>query len=111
RLDIPSQSQTLVRTGPLPVVPRARLERGALRDNLPQLITAFWQLQETGELWLQRGKVKKAIWFENGWPVFALSNLASDRFGTFLLRLGRIDAEQLREATSRAASEKRRTGD
>lgn len=112
RLEAPRPSQTLVRTGPLPIVPpRAKLERGLLRDNLPQLITAFWQLQETGELWLQRGKVKKAIWFEKGWPVFALSNLAADRFGTFLLRLGRISQAQLREATTRAAAEKRRTGD
>lgn len=111
RLEAPQLGQTLVRTGPLPSLPRERVERGTLRDNLPQLITAFWQLQETGELWLQRGKVKKAIWFEKGRPVFALSNLAADRFGTFLVRLGRITPEQLREATTRAATEKRRTGD
>lgn len=111
RLEAPAYPQELVRTGPLPAVPRERVERGALRDNLPQLITAFWQLQETGELWLQRGKVKKAIWFDKGRPVFALSNLAADRFGAFLVRLGRITPEQLRTATTRAAAEKRRTGD
>ena len=110
-LRAPDPVQTLVRTGPMPTAPRGTVERGSLRDNLPQLITAFWQLQETGELWLQRGKVKKAIWFEEGWPVFAMSNLAADRFGTFLLRLGRLDRETLVEATSRAAREKRRTGD
>lgn len=111
RLAVPEPGQGLVRTGPLPPVPPPQLQRGVLRDNLPQLITAFYELQETGELWLQRGKVKKAIWFEKGQPVFALSNLASDRFGTFLLRLGRIDQQQLQTATTRAAAEKRRTGE
>ncbi|WP_373046623.1 response regulator transcription factor [Vulgatibacter sp.] len=111
RLEAPLRGQTLVRTGPIPTQPQQRVQRGALRDNLPQLVTAFWLLQETGELWLQRGKVKKAIWFEKGAPVFALSNLAADRFGTFLVRLGRITPEQLREATARAVAEKRRTGD
>lgn len=124
KLDAPTKGQAhLLRTGPLPTVPQipeveagesgaaGRVQRGALRDNLPQLITAFWQLQESGELWLQRGRVKKAIWFDKGMPVFALSNLASDRFGTFLLRLGRINEDQLRVATQTAAASRRRTGD
>lgn len=123
RLDAPTKGQAhLLRTGPLPTVPQIpeveaggqggdRVKRGALRDNLPQLITAYWQLQESGELWLQRGRVKKAIWFDKGMPVFALSNLASDRFGTFLLRLGRINQDQLRAATHTAAASRRRTGD
>lgn len=110
RLEAPRKGETLVRTGPIRAVPLAPVERGALRDNLPQLINAFWLLQETGELWLQRGKVKKAIWFEKGLPVFALSNLAADRFGTFLVRLGRITPDILRTATERAAATGRRTG-
>ncbi len=99
---------------PLPaevVSPDGRSRRGVLADNLPQLIAAFWQLQETGELGLQRGRVKKLIYFEKGLPVFALSNLAADRFGTFLTRVGKISEEQLHLATHRAITEKRRTGD
>lgn len=115
KLEAPTrdQNQTYVRTAPMPVAPgpSSRVHTGVLRDNLPQLITAFWQLQETGELWLQRGKVKKAIWFEKGVPVFALSNLAADRFGTFLSRLGKISPEQLQAATEKALASKRRTGD
>jgi len=100
-----------------PVQPREEVSsdgksrRGVLQDNLPQLITAFWQLQETGELGLQRGKVKKVIYFEKGKPAFALSNLAADRFGTFLTRVGKITEAQLRIATDAAMSQKRRTGD
>lgn len=91
--------------------PERANRRGVLGDNLPQLFTAFWQLQETGELGLQRGKVKKVIYFENGKPAFALSNLAADRFGTFLARVGKITEAQLKAATDAAMSQKRRTGD
>lgn len=85
--------------------------RGELKDNLPSLITAFYLARENGELGLQKGKVKKVVYFENGQPVFALSNLVSDRFGQFLVRVGRIKPEQLQEATNQAASTKRRIGD
>jgi two-component system OmpR family response regulator len=89
--------------------PKSR--RGEIKDNLPSLITAFYQLQETGELGCQRGKVKKVVFFEKGTPVFAMSNLVSDRFGQFLVRVGKISPEQLKEAATIAASTKRRTGD
>jgi two-component system OmpR family response regulator len=85
--------------------------RGDLKDNLPSLITAFYQLQETGELGCQRAKVKKVVYFEKGQPVFALSNLVSDRFGQFLVRVGKITPEQLKEAAASATANKRRTGD
>jgi two-component system, OmpR family, response regulator len=89
--------------------PRSR--RGEIKENLPSLITAFYQLQETGELGCQRGKVKKVVFFERGMPVFAMSNLVSDRFGQFLVRVGKITTDQLRESAAMAASSKRRTGD
>lgn len=108
-LDAPTPNKA----GPTP--PEAGQEalrrKGVLQDNLPQLFTAFWQLQETGELGLQRGRVKKVIYFEKGRPAFALSNLAADRFGTFLARVGKISEPQLREATSAAIGQKRRIGD
>jgi CheY-like chemotaxis protein len=68
---------------------------GELSDNFPELITAFWLAQQTGELVLQKGKVRKVVWFEKGRPVFAASNLVSDRFGSFLLRVGKISQAQL----------------
>jgi two-component system OmpR family response regulator len=88
---------------------------GELRDNLPALITAFYLAQKTGELALTRGKVKKVVYFERGQPVFALSNVASDRFGQFLVRVGKITEEQLQRVAAVAAKAPpgpaRRTGD
>src|SRR5262249_59017225 len=53
---------TLVRTrppgSPQPPPPTKALRRGELKDNLPSLITAFFQTRETGELGVQRGQVK-----------------------------------------------------
>jgi len=88
-----------------------KVRRGELRNNLPSLITAFYISNETGELGVQRGRVKKVIYFEKGQPVFALSNLISDRFGQFLVRVGKIKAHQLQEALQLGAATKRRTGD
>lgn len=89
--------------------PKSR--RGELRDNLPSLINAFYLARETGELGVQRGKVKKVVYFEKGQPVFALSNLVTDRFGQFLVRVGKIKPEQLQDAAAVAQASKRRTGD
>ncbi len=85
--------------------------RGDLKDNLPSLITAFYLSRETGELGIQKGKVKKVVYFERGTPVFALSNLLADRFGQFLVRVGKIKPDQLQDATAVAAASNRRTGD
>ncbi|MHB1843955.1 MAG: DUF4388 domain-containing protein [Deltaproteobacteria bacterium] len=91
--------------------PGAPGSSGELRDNLPQLLTAFYQAQKTGELILTRGKVRKVVYFEHGQPVFALSNVASDRFGQFLVRVGKITDPQLADALAKAKPGKRRTGD
>jgi hypothetical protein len=101
---------------PAPSSPRPQAQgksqrTGQLGDNLPGLITAFYLAKETGELGVQRGKVKKVIYFEGGNPVFALSNLAADRFGQFLVRVGKIKPEQLQDAAVVASQTKRRTGD
>jgi len=85
--------------------------RGGLKDNLPSLLTAFYLSHETGELGVQKGKVKKVVYFEKGTPVFALSNLLADRFGQFLVRVGKIKPEQLQDAAAVAAQTHRRTGD
>jgi hypothetical protein len=85
--------------------------QGVLEDNLPELITAFHLAQQTGELTLQRGKVKKTIFFDSGRPCFAISNLVTDRFGPFLVRVGKIQQGQLELVQAAADQTKRRTGD
>jgi CheY-like chemotaxis protein len=84
---------------------------GQLKDNLPQLISAFYLAQETGELVVQRGKVRKVVYFEKGNPVFAMSNLATDRFGQFLVRTGKVQTEEFQAAAVVAEKTHRRTGD
>jgi CheY-like chemotaxis protein len=84
---------------------------GKLAENLPDLITAFHLAQQTGELTVQRGKVKKTIYFEAGVPCFAISNLVTDRFGPFLVRVGKLTPEQLEKVRVVADATRRRTGD
>jgi DNA-binding response OmpR family regulator len=88
----------------------ARTE-GRLDENLPELLTAFYLAQQTGELTLQKGKVKKNIYFERGRPCFAISNLVTDRFGPFLVRVGKINMAQLELCQAAAEKTGRRTGD
>jgi len=92
---------------------KSALERteGRLEDNLPELITAFYLAQQTGELTLQKGKVKKTIFFERGQPCFAISNLIADRFGPFLVRVGKLSTAQLELCQAAAEKTGRRTGD
>jgi two-component system OmpR family response regulator len=85
--------------------------QGKLEENLPNLITAFHLAQQTGELTLQKGKVKKSIYFEKGRPCFAISNLVTDRFGPFLVRVGKISQQQLELCQAAADKTGRRTGD
>ena len=108
------------RPPPLPsteILDAARLARveppdeGELQDNLPELVTAFWLAQQTGELTVQRGKVKKTIYFEKGRPCFAISNLVADRFGPFLVRVGKLTLAQLELCEKTAEKRGRRVGD
>ena len=91
--------------------PRRSSRQGDLKDNLPGLISAFYLSKETGELYCNKGRVKKVVYFEGGVPVFALSNLSADRFGQFLVRVGKILPEQLQDVAVVAAQTGRRTGD
>ena len=94
-----------------PLQEKDGIRRGDLKDNLPHLLAAFYNAKETGELGLMKGQVKKIIFFEGGFPVFALSNLVADRLGQFLVRAGKIDEPTLKQAADEANSTKRRTGD
>jgi two-component system, OmpR family, response regulator len=117
----PKVQATKVTTGPISTPPGAEaihdlpqkdgIRRGDLKDNLPHLLAAFYQAKETGELGLMKGQVRKIIYFENGMPVFALSNLVADRLGQFLVRAGKIDEATLKQAAEEAGLTKQRTGD
>jgi CheY-like chemotaxis protein len=103
-----------VATAPVrPTSPRSSLpaRQGKLGEQFPELITAFHQTQQTGELTVQKGKVKKTIFFENGKPCFAISNLLNDRFGHFLVRVGKITPTQFEAMGHEAKARGRRLGD
>jgi len=114
---------TPARPPPLPVPPPRAAEvrgrataaetktEGRLEENLADLITAFYIAQQTGELTLQKGKVKKTLYFDAGRPCFAISNLVTDRFGPFLVRAGKITGSQLELCQAAAEKTGRRTGD
>ena len=55
--------------------------------------------------------MKKTIYFEKGRPCFAISNLVTDRFGPFLVRVGKISPPQLELCQAAADKTGRRTGD
>jgi CheY-like chemotaxis protein len=84
---------------------------GKLQENVPELFTAFYLTQQTGELTFQKGKVKKTVYFDRGRPCFAISNLVTDRFGPFLVRVGKITQAQLELCQAAADQTGRRTGD
>ncbi|HET6438714.1 MAG TPA: response regulator [Anaeromyxobacter sp.] len=106
----PPRSAAATREESAPGGGLARTE-GKLEDNLPELITAFYLAQQTGELTLQKGKVKKTLFFEKGHPCFAISNLIADRFGPFLVRVGKLTSSQLDLCQAAADKTGRRTGD
>lgn len=74
--------------------------------GVPRLINAFHTSGESGELHLKRGKVHKVVYFHEGLPAFAASNLRRDRFDELLLRRGTLDEAAVRAA----AAEARRSG-
>ncbi len=84
---------------------------GELGERFPDLITAFHLAQQTGELTVQKGKVKKTVYFERGRPCFAISNLVADRFGPFLVRVAKITPTQLELVKAAADKTGRGTGD
>src|SRR3954467_7605055 len=119
----PKVRSAKVTTGPIPPAPtsdppalqplpdKEGVRRGDLRDNLPQLLAAFYAAKETGELGLMKGQGKKIIYFEGGFPVFAPPHLVADRLGHFLVRAGKTDEPTLKQAAEEATANRQRTGD
>jgi len=66
------------------------------------LIREIAQKQHNGLLRLTRGKSIKAIFFENGEPKFAISNLTGEQLDTLLVKQSLVTAAQLEAAKARA---------
>jgi CheY-like chemotaxis protein len=74
--------------------------------NVPRLLVALHQAQATGALTVVRGPVKKILCVEHGVPVYAASNVGTERFGSICIRRGLVAADRL-EALRRAAPQAR----
>jgi len=61
------------------------------------------ETREDGRLDLIREPVRKAVYFEEGHPVFATSNIESERFGEFLVARGELSRAQHAEVLDFAA--------
>lgn len=77
--------------------------QGQLGEKLiPDIIRELVQKNASGLLRLTRGKTIKAIFLDNGAPVFAISNLSPDQLEHKLVKDGVATFEQINQAKSRA---------
>ncbi len=101
--DEPSQT-------PLPGMPGTS---GQLRDTrLPELLWALTTVNANGCLKVQNGDTEKCVWFTEGQPVFARSNLSDDRLTDRLLGRGLLSRAQFEAAQELIANKgSRRSGE
>src|ERR1041384_8574660 len=64
------------------------------------VLSELYRLRATGILTVTRDRHTKAIFVEDGSPVFALGNSAEDQLGNMLVREGQITPEILSQFTS-----------
>jgi hypothetical protein len=74
-----------------------------MSQTLCSLFHWLAESREDGRLDLIREPIRKSIFFEEGHPVFATSNIESERFGEYLVAQGEISREQHVEVLDFAA--------
>lgn len=79
--------------------------------SVVRLLAAAHQGLATGELRLKRNLILKVIWLKEGRPIYAASNVASERFGRHAVARGAVRAEELVAVQELATKEKVRTGE
>lgn len=81
---------------------RALVLKGALEElPFPALLHHLHGLRASGALLLRSGKKRKAIQLRDGRPVGVRSNQVGECLGNLLVRMGRIDAQTLKETLRR----------
>jgi curved DNA-binding protein CbpA len=71
---------------------------------IPDLIREIALKNTSGLLKLSRGKSIKAVFFEAGLPVFAISNIAGEQLDQLLISGGLVTAEQIERAKEKAGT-------
>jgi len=79
--------------------------------SVPRLLTAYYQASHSGELKLRQGNINKVVYFEDGQPVYAASNLASERFARFCVRKGALTEAQVGQVAERVKAQGLRSGE
>ena len=74
-----------------------------MNQSLCSLFHWLAETREDGRLDLIREPVRKSVFFEEGHPIFATSNIESERFGEFLVADGELTREQHAEVLDFAA--------
>ncbi len=99
---VPPPREGLAMPLPSPAIPsptRAAapaLPEGDLASTrVPRLLAALHVARATGALTLARGPLKKLVLFEQGRPVFAVSNVPSERFAVRCVREGVLSPDAL----------------
>ncbi|HLG15827.1 MAG TPA: DnaJ domain-containing protein [Blastocatellia bacterium] len=82
--------------------------QGQLGEKLiPHLIREIADKSGSGLLRVSHGKAIKAVFFENGSPVFAISNLSTEQLEHKLIKEGLATYEQVEQAKQRAGKANR----
>ncbi len=86
-------------------------QRGNLReDSFPELLARFFREKASGGLLLSQGKIKKIVYFKNGFPVAAKSNLLKECLGKILVREKMISEADCAESIQRMHRSGRQQG-
>ena len=93
------------RTQPRPKRHSARFAKGNLSTTgLPSLMLDALEEGLSGTITIKQGKMAKVLFFYQGRPVFAQSNLRRETLGQMLVRMGKISAEDNHRALALAKS-------
>ncbi|MDQ3265549.1 MAG: response regulator [Myxococcota bacterium] len=79
--------------------------------SVPRLLTAYYQASHGGVLKLRQGNVNKVVYFEEGHPVYAASNVAAERFVRFCVRKGVVSEGQVAMVAQRVKEQEIRSGE
>ncbi len=92
-----------------------RLEKAEGEGNLadmpfPYLLSEIYRLRWTGMLALRKNRVKKDVYFQDGYPIYVNSNLVSECLGNIMVQEKIITESEKEESVRRMKSTKRQQG-
>ncbi|MFW6369376.1 MAG: response regulator, partial [Myxococcota bacterium] len=87
------------------------VSRGNLRSRpFPEILAELYRWKATGALLLKKGKVKKIVYFKDGYPTFVKSNLLGECLGKIMVRERMITEQQCERSLELMRSSGRQQG-